>query len=372
MQVSTNYNYTARIPHNAARILKRFCAPFCHLLGCRALGIQPAPAVVKVLTPEDDAARPIEPMILDEPVGGANLRALAAALLGRGQGMTPPAYKPVKTLKVVNADGGDTGLGALAEVLRNGKDEIAIETFEYWNNGVTVVGCNALGAALTLGANASVANLSISHNRLIGDEGVVELAKGLRTNRNLKQLSLAFCSLTPASAHTLSGVMLGSLSILEVLDVSGNNLGSEGLLVLAEAARKSKTLQELRLSDNAIGGAKPQPPAPASTSSSEAAADSATAPELTEEELEATMDIHSRALRCLGKAVSEPSCRLVRVDLRFNPLTPTDATTLLPYLRPDTNKKCEMFLIDYSLPKDAFAGIFRQPAAAKGKKGKKK
>ena len=47
-------------------------------------------------------------------------------------------------------------------------------------------GCRALGDALMMGANKSLLTLRLDNNPGIGDEGVVGLSMGLRTNKTLK------------------------------------------------------------------------------------------------------------------------------------------------------------------------------------------
>lgn len=54
------------------------------------------------------------------------------------------------------------------------------------DNGIGPVGCLALGESLMIGANRSLLTLRLDNNPTIGDEGVFELCKGLRTNKTLK------------------------------------------------------------------------------------------------------------------------------------------------------------------------------------------
>ncbi len=51
---------------------------------------------------------------------------------------------------------------------------------------MSLAGCKALGESLMLGANKSLVTLRLDNNRDIGDEGIVNLAMGLRTNKTLK------------------------------------------------------------------------------------------------------------------------------------------------------------------------------------------
>jgi hypothetical protein len=138
-------------------------------------------------------------------------------------------------------------------VLRNGKEEVAPTFVEFMDCGIGVEGCAALGAALMLGANASLETLRLDLNPGIGDAGLIQLCRGLRTNRTLRTLTLGYCDIGPAGAAAIAAVLGSSLSSLEKIGLMGNSLGSEGLYILAQAAARSKTLLQLNLRDNGIG-----------------------------------------------------------------------------------------------------------------------
>jgi hypothetical protein len=383
---------------------------------CKLLGVKEDAAVVKAINPEPDAAAPVVVIATDSALGPAGVRALAAALLARGQGFKQPGYTHVKALRLWKANARDSGAAAVADVLRNGaKDKVEVEMVELMDSGITPLGAGALGGALVLGANASLRTLRLDLNLGLGDEGVAALCRGLRSNRNLRVLTLSHCSLTERAAQSIAADFLASpLCILEALDLTGNQLAAEGVFTLATAASRSKTLKELLFCDNQLGGgflvAKSGMAAAAAAAGAGAgaagAAGAATAVaaagggvgggggggggggEADDSEssgqagraaagvadaIETTAASTRRALLALGEALQLPAdvCALARVSLEMNALTAEDATVLVPFCGAE-NTKLEMMKVDATLPPAIFVALWKVPAPAKAKKGKKK
>jgi len=314
--------------------------------------------------------------------------------------MKPTPYKHLKTLRLWKAAAEDAGVAAVAEVLRNGKAELALTMLEFMDAGVTPGGCAALGDALMLGANASLQVLRLDMNMGIGDDGVRELCKGLRTNRTLQKLTLSYCGVGPAGAAALADVIASPLSALVHLDVMGNSLGAEGLLSLAIAAQRSKTLKELVLRDNGIGGGTVisyiaahggaggggAARAAALAAAGGAGAMSsvgvvlsgagAGAPDALESM--ATVDVALSeaaataasatkvALEELGRAMADPAVPLASVNLELNSITADEAAVLVPFMKDNT--KMQVLTIDTTLPADIFSVLCRTGVSAKGKK----
>jgi hypothetical protein len=363
---------------------------------CKVLGIKENESVTKAINPEGDAAAPIVVIATDTMLGPAGVRALAAGILARGAGHKSPGYKHVKALRLYKSDARDSGCAAIADVLKNGAhDKIELELVELMDSGVTSAGCVSLGESLMLGANASLRTLRLDLNPGIGDEGVGHLCRGLRSNRNLKVLTLAHCGLTSVAAEVISKEWLASfLCSAEAIDLSGNKLGAEGLALLSAAASKSKTLKELILVDNAIGGSFLETRSEIARASSsslggggagggminkESGSDdtegSIQASEMAEKvasNMVTTAKSTAIALTALGEALMSTGCALSRVSLEMNALTAADAAVLLPYCSPE-NKKLEMLKVDASLPPEIFVQLWRNPPPPKAgkKKGKK-
>ncbi|XP_008934215.1 PREDICTED: ribonuclease inhibitor-like, partial [Merops nubicus] len=141
--------------------------------------------------------------------------------------------------------------------------------------------CEDLSSIIS--TNPSLTELKLNNNEL-GDAGIQHLCKGLLTpNCSLEKLWLQNCNLSSASCETLCAV-LGALPTLTELHIGDNKLGPDGVKVLCQGIRnpnckleklhleyceltgdvmealnatlQSKpTLQELSLSNNALGDA---------------------------------------------------------------------------------------------------------------------
>ena len=232
---------------------------FNHRLAAAALGLQaPAPAVAAVLAPPG-AAAPLEELLLsgDPQVDARQLQALLAGVLARGAGMRVPAYRALRRLRLLDVPVGDGGASAVAEVLRDGCVEsiaVRLAAVELVACGLGVDGARAVGDALVLGANASLASLSLDLNGGVGDAGCVALCRGLASNnRRLTTLSLRYCGVSFPGADAVARVLASPLCVLTSVDLSGNPLGAPGLAALAAAAMGSASLQQLLLADTGVG-----------------------------------------------------------------------------------------------------------------------
>jgi hypothetical protein len=146
-----------------------------------SLGTPVPPALLACVFAPDDPLKPMPDMLVDCAVGADGVRALCAALLGRGSPASsagaaiatrPPAYKHVRSLRLWRTGCGDVGAAAVADLLTNGREDVALEAVDIADCGVGVDGCAALGAAVMLGANSgSLKTLRLDLNAGIGDAG---------------------------------------------------------------------------------------------------------------------------------------------------------------------------------------------------------
>lgn len=133
-----------------------------------------------------------------------------------------------------------------------GGADVKLSFLELFDNNIGPKGANALGSALSYGHNLSLLTLKLDYNATIGDEGVINLCKGLRTNATLKQLHLQFCNLTSASGPALAEVLANSRSGLEVFNIGGNRLGGLGLASLCAGLMQNTKCETICLADNMI------------------------------------------------------------------------------------------------------------------------
>jgi hypothetical protein len=139
-----------------------------------------------------------------------------------------------------------------AELLRLGGADVKISFLELIDNNIGPRGANALGMSLSFGHNLSLLTLKLDYNPTLGDEGVINLCKGLRTNATLKQLHLQFCNITSKSGPALAEFLANSKSSVELFNMSGNRLGGEGLASLCKGLIYNTKCETLCLADNMI------------------------------------------------------------------------------------------------------------------------
>jgi len=137
-------------------------------------------------------------------------------------------------------------------VLRLGGADVKLTFLELLDNNIGSKGASALGIALTYGNNLSLLTLKLDYNTTLGDDGLSNLCKGIRTNVTLRQLHVQFCNITSQSGPALADLLANTDSGLTVLNVTGNRLGGLGLSELCKGLRINSKLETIFLADNLI------------------------------------------------------------------------------------------------------------------------
>lgn len=137
-------------------------------------------------------------------------------------------------------------------MLRLGGADVKLTFLELLDNNIGPRGASALGMALTYGNNLSLLTLKLDYNTTLGDEGLGNLCKGIRTNVTLRQLHVQFCNITSQSGSALAELLANTGSGLTVLNVTGNRLGGLGLSELCKGLRTNCKLETIFLADNLI------------------------------------------------------------------------------------------------------------------------
>ena len=75
-------------------------------------------------------------------------------------------------------------------MLRLGGIDVQISYLELLDNNISARGALALGNSLGRHNNLSLLTLKLDYNTTLGDEGVANLCRGLRTNASLKQVGI--------------------------------------------------------------------------------------------------------------------------------------------------------------------------------------
>lgn len=169
------------------------------------------------------------------PVSPLHARALVGAL---------SKYEHLQNLALWNANLQDEGTSATAAYLASNR---SVTSLELTDCGIGELGCKALADALE--RNMTLTRLCLDFNQ-IGNRGA-ELLGGLRFNRALTSLELAYCGLTAEAGPLLaSGVM--RCATLKTLELRGNELGAEGVLAILAQIKARPGLFHLGLADTSV------------------------------------------------------------------------------------------------------------------------
>ena len=98
----------------------------------------------------------------------------------------------------------DEGARKIAEyICRNNK----VATLELLECGITPLGCEFIGRALTPGAGSALQFLKLDHNN-IGTQGMKNLVVGLSVNKDIQGMSLQYCGLTAESCPSIFEMLI--------------------------------------------------------------------------------------------------------------------------------------------------------------------
>ena len=127
---------------------------------------------------------------------------------------------------------------------------LTVLCLELLDNKVTPLGCEFLGKTLTPGPTCPpVMVLKLDHN-LFGSKGCILLSEGLKTNENLKLLSLCYCDIDAEGARSLFEILIFQKSKLEELILTGNHFRNEGTKTILNGVSIEKELKKIYLADN--------------------------------------------------------------------------------------------------------------------------
>ena len=91
--------------------------------------------------------------------------------------------------------------------------------------------------------------LKLDYNPEIGNIGVAILAESLRKNKVLSMVSLAYCGITAEGARALFEVLIYQGSQCELINLSGNQFGNEGIIPIFKGLAAAKSLLKVQLCD---------------------------------------------------------------------------------------------------------------------------
>ena len=179
----------------------------------------------------------------------------------------------------------------------------------------------------------SLVNLNLDYNSNIGSNGLAGIAKGLCSNNTLKKLSLRYCGIDENSGKPLCQILSSPKIVIDSLDLTGNQLGGEGLCEMCPGIILNSKLQALNLSDNSI---RPK-------------------------------DVQE--LKQFSDAIKDHKS-LTEINFLYNNIGVEGGLALLEGI--EKNKLITSFIADTSLPSDIYSVLNRVATKGKGKKKKAK
>jgi len=228
------------------------------------------------------------------------------------------------------------------------------------DNDVGLDGCLALGDALTY--NFSLSSLSMNSNRTLGTFPAQALIRAavVKTKkwRGFTNLSLSDCNIGPIACANLAKLLALPRSPLEVLDISGNNIGAEGLTKMCEGLKAAPALTTLNIRECGLGFLASVHPTRESALPG--------APEMTRDE---SADRAIKDCMIAFKNALQDNKKLVNVNMANNGVREQAIGILQPVL---ASGHIQSFNVDVTLPLPMFEEMFKVPKPVKEKKGKKK
>lgn len=109
----------------------------------------------------------------------------------------------------------------------------------------------ALPPVIRLGSRYCLRELDLSHNDF-GDEGAMIIGHALADNETISKLSLSWNQIRQAGTECLSKGILEN-TCLKSLDLSSNGVNNAGAECIAKALVQNRTLEELNLNGNRVG-----------------------------------------------------------------------------------------------------------------------
>ena len=144
---------------------------------------------------------------------------------------------------------GVAGAKALAEALKLNTTLTTLNISE--NNKIGVEGAEALANALGKDGNKTLTTLDISGNN-IGVEGAIAIAEALKVNTTLTTLNISYNNISYFGAGKIAKALENNIT-LTTLDISNNEIMANGGKCFANMLKTNKTLLELNICNNYIG-----------------------------------------------------------------------------------------------------------------------
>ena len=129
----------------------------------------------------------------------------------------------------------------------------SVVTLEIMECGLTSLSCEFIGRMLSPELNNPLLVLKLDHNDL-GNDGILNLSRGLCMNSVLKTLALSYCNFDHNASRSIMQILIFQESALQEIDLQGNRLENEGSCKILHGLKVNQCLNKLNLADNGING----------------------------------------------------------------------------------------------------------------------
>jgi Ran GTPase-activating protein (RanGAP) involved in mRNA processing and transport len=174
-----------------------------------------------------------------EELGWAGIRAIMDSLRQVG-------YPHCRSIRLWKTYCEDEGVRAVCQFVEVGK---GVSVLELLDNKITPLGCEFISRAIHPRSNTALLVLKLDHNDF-GSGGIRALADGLSLNKTITSLSLTYCNIDYQGSRALFEILIFQKSGLEELNLTGNHLRNEGVIVVLRGLSIAKSLKKIFLTDN--------------------------------------------------------------------------------------------------------------------------
>jgi len=171
----------------------------------------------------------------------------------KGMKAIAPELTTNSTLQLLNLSYNNIksrGATLLAQALENPTSVCDLKSLNLTGNSIGHKGLQTLSPMLTV--NRTIESLYVGINN-IGPEGAAHLAFAIKRNYAIKVLHINDNNIGPDAASLLFDQLRDENRTLEILNLAGNNIGTQGAIDLTEVFSQNPVLTEINLSSNQIG-----------------------------------------------------------------------------------------------------------------------
>ena len=150
-----------------------------------------------------------------------------------------------------DADIGDEGVRAFIQFMID-TENMSFKLLEFLNCGITSLGCEFIARLFVPPSLCNIEVLNLDYNQF-GNDGLAELMIGLKTNKSLTYLSLAYCKIEAEGMVHFQEYVANPECTLANLVLQGNNLGNIGVGELSQYLINNNSIESLNLNNVQFG-----------------------------------------------------------------------------------------------------------------------